>query len=354
MSLPLPFVASAPVPGAASGAPVASKGAGRAGADTDAGALLPDAVAFAALAAPDAAPAGLAANAMPIGGFVRRLVPVAAGKADGPWMGADGGGPVTAAVTGGPRGQSLPMLVGAPGPTGGPLPASSPLLSITGATANTASTPQGTGSGGALPASPEPVRPTATARAAPPAATTLAVPISAAAPTEVAGGPTPSQDQAATPAAGGTPNPSAPSAPHSAGGTAPPGPAQQVAQAVAQASVHAPGERVVEVRLDPPHLGRVRIEFDFTGDAVRAVVSAAEPEALSLLRRGGAGLARELAEMGYEGAEVEYAEDRADHAGRDERAGRAFALPAPLAGPSEHAAPAKSVRRHDGALDITL
>lgn len=133
---------------------------------------------------------------------------------------------------------------------------------------------------------------------------------------------------------------------------APPEPAQQLARAVA----HAPAERVVEVRLDPPHLGRVRIEFDFSGEAVRAVVSAAEPEALALLRRGGAGLARDLADMGYAGADIEYdqAGDRADGAGRDEPAGRAFALPVPTEEPGPGPARARAAYLHDGALDITL
>ena len=132
---------------------------------------------------------------------------------------------------------------------------------------------------------------------------------------------------------------------------APPAPAEQVARAVAVA----PGERVVEVRLDPPQLGRVRVEFDFTGDAVRAVVSAAEPEALSLLRRGQAGLVRDLAEMGYEGAEVEYAEDRPPGRGREEEASYLPASFAPGAGPAAaDEAPRPRPRRHDGALDITL
>ena len=98
----------------------------------------------------------------------------------------------------------------------------------------------------------------------------------------------------------------------------------------------------------------MRIEFDFAGDQVRAVVSAAEPEALSLLRRGHAGLLRDLAEMGYGDADIEYAEggDAFHDAPTPEDApsARRFAL----VGSATDTGPSARPRLHDGALDITL
>lgn len=127
-------------------------------------------------------------------------------------------------------------------------------------------------------------------------------------------------------------------------------PAAQIAKAV----LANPSERVIEVRLDPPSLGRVRIELDFSGDAVRAVVSAAEPEALGALRRGHAGLARDLSELGLGEAQIEYAEDdRPDAPVTDEGAPIAFA-DADLAEASPETPTPRRPVLHDGALDIVL
>ncbi|WP_156032392.1 flagellar hook-length control protein FliK [Parvularcula oceani] len=99
---------------------------------------------------------------------------------------------------------------------------------------------------------------------------------------------------------------------------------------IARAVVSRPQERAIEVRLDPPSLGHVRVEFEFTGDAVKAVVSAAEPDTLTLLRRGGGALARELLEGGFGDIDIEFAEERDAPPDRGER-WRPVALP--------HAAP---------------
>lgn len=130
-----------------------------------------------------------------------------------------------------------------------------------------------------------------------------------------------------------------------------PEPSQQLARAVAVS----PGDRVIEVRLDPPSLGRVRMAFDFTGDQVRAVVSAAEPEALGALRRGHQVLMRELSEMGIEDADVTYADDGRRDA--DEAAERFVRVaPPPSARPAAalEATNARAVSLHDGALNIIL
>ena len=132
-----------------------------------------------------------------------------------------------------------------------------------------------------------------------------------------------------------------------------PDPAGQVVRAVTSA---APGERVIELRLDPPSLGRVRIELDFSGETVRAVVAAVEPEALNALRRGQAGLVRDLADLGLPDAEIEYAERGADEARDDVRRGEALGDFAAQDAPRDFARPSAPARPvlHDGALDIIL
>ncbi len=85
----------------------------------------------------------------------------------------------------------------------------------------------------------------------------------------------------------------------------------------------ASGERSLELQLDPPHLGRVRIEFDFSPDnSVKAVVSAAEPETLTLLRRQAGSFGQELADAGLEGVSIEFADHLAGQAEDDAPLGR--------------------------------
>ncbi|WOI52952.1 flagellar hook-length control protein FliK [Parvularcula sp. LCG005] len=85
-------------------------------------------------------------------------------------------------------------------------------------------------------------------------------------------------------------------------------PAPPHQQVVAAIAAH-PQERNLDLRLDPPHLGRVRIEFDFGHDGIlRAVVSAAEPDTLQLLRRNVADLTRELADAGFGESRIDFSE----------------------------------------------
>ena len=66
------------------------------------------------------------------------------------------------------------------------------------------------------------------------------------------------------------------------------------------------GDSRLELRLNPPELGRVIIGFEGTGtDIVRAVVSAESPETLDLMRRNIDILQRELARSGLEDVNVE-------------------------------------------------
>jgi hypothetical protein len=77
--------------------------------------------------------------------------------------------------------------------------------------------------------------------------------------------------------------------------------AQQVAAAVARAS-----DGQVEIRLDPPELGRVQIRMETTDDGVRAVVLAERPETQDLLRRNADQLARDLGSAGFERVSLDF------------------------------------------------
>ncbi|MBX2856254.1 MAG: flagellar hook-length control protein FliK, partial [Rhodobacteraceae bacterium] len=74
--------------------------------------------------------------------------------------------------------------------------------------------------------------------------------------------------------------------------------AAQVASQLSTAAVHRPADNRLELRLDPPELGRVEIEFTFEKDAMKVVVRAEREEALDLMRRHADELARELEEAG--------------------------------------------------------
>lgn len=75
--------------------------------------------------------------------------------------------------------------------------------------------------------------------------------------------------------------------------------------AVALGKAHEPK---IEIRLDPPELGRVHIHLTPTDTGgVQAVVAADRPETQDLLRRHADLLARELADAGYQGVNLQFA-----------------------------------------------
>lgn len=118
------------------------------------------------------------------------------------------------------------------------------------------------------------------------------------------------------------------------------------------------GEGRLEVRLDPPELGRVTINFEGDGaELVRAVISADTPETLDLMRRNADAFQRALAEQGFEGLDLQFAERGAENARQDEaEKGRAFAFgkdgeaPGQLRDDSEPAARYVEIGRLDRRL----
>lgn len=70
-----------------------------------------------------------------------------------------------------------------------------------------------------------------------------------------------------------------------------------------------PGDAKLEVRLDPPELGRVMIGFERDGaDLVRAVVTADLPDTLDLMRRNGDMLRQALEEQGLGDLDLQFAD----------------------------------------------
>ncbi|WDI31547.1 flagellar hook-length control protein FliK [Hyphococcus flavus] len=90
------------------------------------------------------------------------------------------------------------------------------------------------------------------------------------------------------------------------------------------------GEGRLEVRLDPPELGRVTINFEGDGvELVRAVVSADTPETLDLMRRHADAFQKSLAEQGFEGLDLQFAEQGAENpAEENAEAGNSYVVSA--------------------------
>jgi hypothetical protein len=119
--------------------------------------------------------------------------------------------------------------------------------------------------------------------------------------------------------------------------------AGQITLAIGRASDHR-----VEIRLDPPELGRVQIQLN-PGDAgLQAVVLAERPETQDLLRRHAEALARELNAAGYTNVSLDFAAGGEAAPRRDESE---TGGPAPAAAVEVALAPARAPA--DG-LDIRL
>lgn len=85
--------------------------------------------------------------------------------------------------------------------------------------------------------------------------------------------------------------------------------APQIAAAISQS---APG--AVELRLDPPELGLVRLSIVVANDAVAAVIAAERPEIEALMRRHADELRAELSQAGFGDVDLGFGEDGAGDA----------------------------------------
>jgi hypothetical protein len=120
----------------------------------------------------------------------------------------------------------------------------------------------------------------------------------------------------------------------------------QVATAVARAT-----DGQVEIRLDPPELGRVQILLQPADGGVQAVVLAQRPETQDLLRRHAELLAQELGAAGFGSVSLDFG--GGEPAPNRDDAPAAWHAPAFAAAPAE-VPPARPSRPVAGGLDIRL
>lgn len=142
------------------------------------------------------------------------------------------------------------------------------------------------------------------------------------------------------------------------GPSAPQAATAQSAAAQMAAAMHAqPGARMpdqpIEIALDPPELGRVRMVFSHVDGALVLAITADRPETLDLMRRHADLLAREFSDAGLGGTAFSFQGQQNGNSSKTEHKptrtagfGEPSAATGPQPGPGPHA--------HDGALDLRL
>lgn len=112
---------------------------------------------------------------------------------------------------------------------------------------------------------------------------------------------------------------------------------------------------VIEVRLDPPELGRVRIDFTMeTGEAVKAVITAERSETLDHMRRNNSELLEELRAAGFGSVDLEFSGEGASNFSEEFGGGDGFSS---TSGKVNEMTPDGVVYlslRDDAALDILV
>ena len=126
----------------------------------------------------------------------------------------------------------------------------------------------------------------------------------------------------------------------------------QIAVAIAQSA-----NSRIEVRLDPPELGRVQIQLNPTDRGVQVIVMSERPETGDFLRRHGETLARDLADAGYGDVTMEFTAGGSDtpreRDGAKASAPRAF-VAAETSTVTAESAPERPRAVAAGTLDIRL
>ncbi|MEM6441565.1 MAG: flagellar hook-length control protein FliK [Pseudomonadota bacterium] len=108
----------------------------------------------------------------------------------------------------------------------------------------------------------------------------------------------------------------------------------------------------IEIRLDPPELGRVRVSLAASEAGLVATVLAERPEAADLMRRHAEALARGLAEAGHEEVTLQFGSDGrrdAPDRGRPDMPGQGDGF-----GPVAPKAPSGPVRIAVAGLDLRV
>ncbi|RMF38690.1 MAG: hypothetical protein D6754_06920, partial [Alphaproteobacteria bacterium] len=149
--------------------------------------------------------------------------------------------------------------------------------------------------------------------------------------------------------------PGAEAAPHAPRTPPAPPDAQHIARQIGAAIDRAADGRV-ELRLDPPELGRVRLSLSGGEHHVSALITAERPETLDLMRRHADLLQRELQAAGYSGAELRFAGGGADRRapGQPLPAPASTAVTAAAEAASDTPAPARPRSGAGEGLDLRL
>jgi flagellar hook-length control protein FliK len=109
-------------------------------------------------------------------------------------------------------------------------------------------------------------------------------------------------------------------------------------------------QRIVHLQLAPAELGRLRIMLSATESGLQVVVTCERAETMELLRRNSGALMRELSDLGFDGLDLRFGEDRGAESDErdDERLHSAEASPASEPSMELPSAP------HKGASDAKL
>lgn len=135
--------------------------------------------------------------------------------------------------------------------------------------------------------------------------------------------------------------------------------ARAVAPQIAAAIGSGPGSGRIEIRLDPPELGRVEILLEITDQSLRATLAAERPATNELLRRHSEILLAQLQQAGFTGIDLQFAEKRAG----DQGGAQPGATPPPASAEDPDAPPdgdnadrpaGRVARRATDGLDLRL
>ena len=139
-------------------------------------------------------------------------------------------------------------------------------------------------------------------------------------------------------------------------GQAPSATAQVIAQQLATALSNsgASTDTPLELALDPPELGRVRMQISDVSGVMTLMIQAERPETADLMRRHLELLAQEFAQAGLDAPSVHISQDGSDQ-DRQSAEGRSADAPFSSADhPADHAPPPPTIRTASGGLDLRL
>lgn len=129
--------------------------------------------------------------------------------------------------------------------------------------------------------------------------------------------------------------------------------AQRVAGQVTSAIVST-ADTFLEIRLDPPELGRVQISLEMGDAGVRAVVQAERTDVAELMRRHASLLQDSLQSQGFSGISMEFRSGNDLPQQTDSRQWGLVQTGETMAAPDDLSGPIVNLRQADGGLDIRL